>query len=111
MSGQKARRHVRRPRIALRDEPVISRSRMMNARRGAAYDRFVTGTARGQALTARAVGWYSGLSPRRRELVQDGTLALVLAILNLLSLLPYQSQMHPAWLAFFLVTVQCAPLT
>jgi signal transduction histidine kinase len=83
----------------------------MITRRLAAYDRVVTGTARGQALAARAAAWYSALSRRRRELVQDGVLALVLAVLNFLSLLPYQSQMHPAWLAFFLVTVQCAPLT
>jgi signal transduction histidine kinase len=27
-----------------------------------------------------------------------------------MSLLPYQSQMHPAWLALFLVSVQCLPL-
>ena len=37
-------------------------------------------------------------------------LALALAVLNLLSLLPYQSQLHPAWLAMFLVTAQCLPL-
>ena len=66
--------------------------------------------ARGHALAARAAAWYAALPPRRRELVQDGTLALVLAVLNLLSLLPYQSQMHPAWLALFLVSAQCVPL-
>ena len=31
-------------------------------------------------------------------------------MLNLLSVLPYQSQMHPAWLAMFLASVQCLPL-
>jgi len=76
-----------------------------------AYDRLVSPTAHGQALAARVAAWYSALSPKRRELVQDGTLALILAVLNLLSILPYQSKMHPAWLAFFLVSVQCLPLT
>jgi signal transduction histidine kinase len=61
-------------------------------------------------VAARAAAWYSALSPRRREIVQDSALALGLAVLNLCSVLPYQSQLHPAWLAMFLVTVQCLPL-
>ena len=61
-------------------------------------------------MAARAAAWYSALSPRRREIVQDSVLALGLAVLNLCSVLPYQSQLHPAWLAMFLVTVQCLPL-
>ena len=63
----------------------------------------------GHAL-ARVTARYYALPPRRRELIQDTALALGLAVLNLLSLLPYESQLHPAWLALFLVTVQCAPL-
>jgi signal transduction histidine kinase len=59
---------------------------------------------------ARASAWYAALSARRRELVQDSALALALAAGNLLSLLPYQSQLHPLWLALFLVSVQCVPL-
>jgi signal transduction histidine kinase len=97
------------------------------------YDRFVTQTARrvargagraaksapaggaarpvrGQVLTGRAASWYAALPVRRREIVQDSGLALGLAVLNLLSLLPYQSQLHPLWLAYFLVSVQCLPL-
>jgi signal transduction histidine kinase len=70
----------------------------------------VVAEARGQALAARAAAWYSALPPRRREVVQDSALALGLAVLNLCSVLPYQSQLHPAWLAMFLVTVQCLPL-
>jgi signal transduction histidine kinase len=31
-------------------------------------------------------------------------------VLNLLALLPYQSRMHPSWLALFLVAAQCLPL-
>jgi signal transduction histidine kinase len=74
------------------------------------YDRVVVAEARGQAVAARAAAWYSALPPRRRELVQDAALALGLAVLNLLSVLPYQSQMHPAWLAMFLASAQCLPL-
>ena len=62
------------------------------------------------ALLAGAASWYAALPPRRRDVAQDAALALTLAVLNLLSLLPYQSQMHPAWLALLLVTGQCLPL-
>jgi signal transduction histidine kinase len=64
----------------------------------------------GHALAARASAWYASLSPRRREIAQDTALALGLAVLNVLWVLPYQSQMHPAWLAMFLAGVQCLPL-
>jgi signal transduction histidine kinase len=50
------------------------------------------------------------LPPRHRDVAQDTVLALTLAVLNLLSLLPYQSQLHPSWLALLLVTGQCLPL-
>ena len=82
---------------------MITRSR-------AAYDRLMTASARGQALAAGAATWYSALPQKRRELVQDSALALVLAVLNLAAVLSYQSQMHPAWLALFLVSAQCLPL-
>jgi signal transduction histidine kinase len=64
----------------------------------------------GHALTGNAVAWYAALPLRRRQVAQDTALALTLAVLNLLSLLPYQSQMHPLWLALFLVSAQCLPL-
>jgi signal transduction histidine kinase len=71
----------------------------------------VTGvTARGQLLAERAAARYSALPSRGKEVAQDSALALTLAVLNLMSLLPYQSQMHPAGLALFLVSVQCLPL-
>ena len=70
----------------------------------------MTGAARGQALAASAAAWYSALPQRRREVAQDTALALTLAVLNLMSLLPYQSQLHPFWLALFLVSAQCVPL-
>jgi signal transduction histidine kinase len=83
---------------------------MMLGRPVRTYDRLVTPTAWGQALTARAAAWYAALPPKRRERAQDTGLAAGLAVLSLLSLVPYQSQLHPAWLAFFLLAVQCVPL-
>jgi signal transduction histidine kinase len=76
----------------------------------AAYDRLVSTSMQGQARAARAAAWYSGLSARGREVVQDSALALVLAVLNLLAVLLYLPQMHPAWLALFLAGAQCLPL-
>jgi signal transduction histidine kinase len=70
----------------------------------------VIGAARGQALAARAAAWYSALPQRRRELAQDTALALTLAALNVMAVLPYQSRMHPGWLAMFLAAAQCVPL-
>ncbi len=61
-------------------------------------------------LLARAAARYAALPPRRRDVAQDAVLALTLAVLNLLSLLPYQAQLHPTWLALLLVGGQCLPL-
>jgi hypothetical protein len=71
---------------------------MMIRRCRAAYDRLMTASSRGQAA-ARTAAWYSALPQKRRELVQDSALALVLAVLNLLAVLVYLPRMHPAWLA------------
>jgi signal transduction histidine kinase len=59
-----------------------------------------------QVLAARV----TGLPPRRQERVQDLTLALVLAVVNGLSLLPFRAQLHPLWLAIVLVVAQGVPL-
>jgi signal transduction histidine kinase len=82
----------------------------MFTRGRAAYDRLVTGSARGHAMADRAASWYSALPPKRRELVQDSMLALALAVLNVLAILPNLAQLHPAWLAMFLAAAQCLPL-
>jgi signal transduction histidine kinase len=42
--------------------------------------------------------------------VQDLALGLVLATINVVSLLPYRGQQHPAWVAFVLVALQGVPL-
>jgi signal transduction histidine kinase len=66
--------------------------------------------ARPAKALARATAWYAALPPRRRAVAQDAALALGLAVLNLLSLLTYLSQLHPAWLALLVVAGQCLPL-
>jgi signal transduction histidine kinase len=53
-------------------------------------------------LVARAVA----LPPR----TQDAALALALVVINVGTVLPYGSQMHPLWLALFLVIAQAVPL-
>ena len=70
----------------------------------------MAGQGRSAGLLAGAAVWYQALPPRRREVVQDAGLGLALAVLNMLTLLPYQSKLHPAWLAFLLVAAQCLPL-
>jgi signal transduction histidine kinase len=59
-----------------------------------------------QSLVARANQWPRG----RQEFAQDLTLGLVLAVISILSLLPYRAQQHPLWLAFFLVVAETLPL-
>jgi len=59
-----------------------------------------------QGLAARV----AALAPRRQELVQDLVLAIGLAAVNVLTVLPYQAQLHPLWLALSLVVAQALPL-
>ncbi|MGH3067773.1 MAG: sensor histidine kinase [Streptosporangiaceae bacterium] len=42
--------------------------------------------------------------------VQDLALALALVLVNVASVLPYRSQIHPFWAALVLVIAQCVPL-
>jgi signal transduction histidine kinase len=59
-----------------------------------------------QPLTARL----AALPPRRQELIQDLGLGVTLAAVNVFSLLPYRSELHPLWLALTLVAAQGLPL-
>jgi len=59
-----------------------------------------------QPLAARL----AALSPRRQELLQDTGLGVALAVVNVVSLLPYRAQLHPLWLALTLVAAQGIPL-
>jgi len=52
----------------------------------------------------------AALPPRRRERVQDTGLGVALAAVNVVSLLPYRTHLHPLWLALTLVTAQGVPL-
>ncbi|HEY6788677.1 MAG TPA: histidine kinase [Trebonia sp.] len=63
-----------------------------------------------ERVTARLMAWADALPRQRRERVQDGALAIALALVNVASLLPYHAQIHPFWLALFLVSAQCVPL-
>jgi signal transduction histidine kinase len=60
-----------------------------------------------QVLVARVNQW----PPRRQELLQDGALGVALAVVNVLSVLPYRAQQHPLWLAITLVVLQGVLLT
>ena len=59
-----------------------------------------------QSLVARVNQW----PPRRQEFAQDLTLGVVLAVISVLSLLPYRAQQHPLWLAYLLVLAETLPL-
>jgi signal transduction histidine kinase len=59
-----------------------------------------------QSLVARVNQWPA----RRQEFAQDLTLGVVLAVISVLSLLPYRAQQHPLWLAFVLVLAETLPL-
>ncbi len=63
-------------------------------------------TGLSQGLAARA----AALAPRRQERIQDIALAVALAAVNAVSLLPYRAQLHPLWLALALVVAQAIPL-
>jgi signal transduction histidine kinase len=60
----------------------------------------------GQQLTA----WVAALPPRRQEQLQDLALAVTLAAVNVVSLLPVRADLHPQWLAMTLVAAQGIPL-
>jgi signal transduction histidine kinase len=66
--------------------------------------------ARLAGLPQRLGARVASLPPRRQERIQDLGLGVALAAVNALSLLPYQSQLHPLWLALVLVIAQALPL-
>jgi signal transduction histidine kinase len=55
-------------------------------------------------------GRLATLPPRRQERAADLGLAVTLAAVNVLSLLPYRHQLHPLWPALLLVAAQGLPL-
>jgi signal transduction histidine kinase len=68
-------------------------------------------------LAARVAGFpqelaaqVAALPQQRQERIQDLVLAVALAGVNVVSLLPYRAQLHPLWLALVLVAAQGIPL-
>jgi signal transduction histidine kinase len=59
-----------------------------------------------QDLAARV----AALPQRRQERIQDAGLGIALGAVNVVSLLPYRSHLHPLWLALVLVAAQGIPL-
>ena len=52
----------------------------------------------------------AALPQRRQEQLSDAGLALALAAVNVVSVLPYRTQLHPLWLALLLLAGQALPL-
>ena len=52
----------------------------------------------------------AALPRRRQEFLADAGLAAGLAAVNVVAVLPYRGQLHPAWLAVLLVVAQAVPL-
>jgi signal transduction histidine kinase len=52
----------------------------------------------------------AALPERRQEQLQDAGLAVALAAVNVVSVLPYRAQLHPLWLALLLLAGQALPL-
>jgi signal transduction histidine kinase len=63
------------------------------------------------SLPQRVVARVTAMPAQRRCLVQDGALGLIIAIVNVVSLLPYRSQLHPLWEPLLLVAAQGVLLT
>ena len=62
------------------------------------------------ALPRRLTARVAALPQRRQELIGDAGLALALAAVNVVALLPYARQLHPLWLALVLVSAEAIPL-
>jgi signal transduction histidine kinase len=70
------------------------------------YDQVVKSRAATSQAVTRLTARAAALPPR----VQDLALALALVLVNVASVLPYRSQLHPFWAALVLVIAQCVPL-
>src|SRR5215469_5269261 len=77
----------------------------------ALYYRVVTTmTARMTAVRRGFAARFTALPTRRQEQLQDTGLAIALAAVNVVSVLPYRTQLHPLWLALLLLAGQALPL-
>jgi signal transduction histidine kinase len=62
------------------------------------------------AVRRGAAGRLVALPGRRQEQLQDAGLAIALAAVNVVSVLPYRERLHPLWLALLLLAGQALPL-
>ena len=62
------------------------------------------------ALPRELAARVAALPQRRQELIGDAGLAVALAAVNVVALLPYRHQLHPLWLALVLVAAEALPL-
>jgi signal transduction histidine kinase len=78
--------------------------------RGLYYRDVTTITARMIAVRRGLADRIVALPTRRQEQLQDAGLAIALAAVNVVSVLPYRAQLHPLWLALVLLVAQALPL-
>jgi signal transduction histidine kinase len=67
-------------------------------------------TARMSAARRGLADRIVALPSRRQEQLQDAGLAVALAAVNVVSVLPYRAHLHPLWLALVLLAGQALPL-
>jgi signal transduction histidine kinase len=78
--------------------------------RGPYYQDVTTLAARMTAVRRGLADRLAALPERRQEQLQDTGLAVSLAAVNVVSVLPYRAQLHPLWLALLLLVGQALPL-
>lgn len=80
-------------------------------RRLRSYDRYVKNpAARMAAAPRRLADRVAAMPPPRQERLQDAGLAVALAAVNVVALLPFRDRLHPLWLALALAVGQAIPL-
>jgi signal transduction histidine kinase len=63
-----------------------------------------------KSQVSRLAARLAALPQPRQERLQDAGLAVALAAVNIISVLPFRHQLHPLWLAFVLLAGQAIPL-
>jgi signal transduction histidine kinase len=89
-------------------DPPLGRYRRSTC--GLYYQGVTTLAARITAVRRGLADRIASLPERRQEQLTDTGLAVALAAVNVVSVLPYRAQLHPLWLALFLLAGQALPL-
>src|SRR5271166_5081060 len=79
------------------------RDRCRYSRSGLYYQGVTTLPARMTAVRRGLADRLEALPARRQEQIQDAGLAVALAAVNVVSVLPYRAHLHPLWLALLLL--------